>query len=505
MYPKPDRPKASCGRGASGMARPRDSTYDRALEMAIRRRADLKTGTTCNSNCVFCVIGDHLFTGDRSTQACIDELRASRATCVDVVFTGAEVSIRPDFLQLVRAAKLLGYENIQIQTNGRMFAYREFCERTIAAGANEFSPSIHGHEAKLHDGLTRAPGSFAQIVRAIEHLVALQQRVVCNTVITKQNARHLPALAQLLVELGVAQFQLAFPHPTGHAATHFNGVVPRMSEIAGFVHEALAVGRAGGVACMAEAMPFCMMQGHAPAVAELHIPATEIVYDGYVVPDYRDDRVARGKRRFEQCASCRFEPICEGPWREYPERLGDDEFQPIAGARVIDTAVVLDPRFDMLGEPAPALADVRWSAPMTAVCFVPEAGSPGCTAQLCSTVARREALVAAGLAIVVVAPQPDDVLVAWARRHDADARMTSDPDGALARAWRAWDHGPRRSSYLVDARGRVAHVVVEVDTDAHAAQLLDARARLLAPARALGPAPDLVTLRRPASAGAGPR
>ena len=45
----------------------------------------------------------------------------------------------------------------------------------------------------------------------------------------------------------------------------------------------------------------------------------------------------------------------------------------------------------------------------------------------------------------------------------------------------------------------------EVDTDAHAAQLLDARARLLAPARALGPAPDLVTLRRPASAGAGPR
>ena len=51
-----------------------------------------------------------------------------------------------------------------------------------------------------------------------------------------------------------------------------------------------------------------------------------------------------------------------------------------------------------------------------------------------------------------------------------------------------------------------SHVaVVEVDTDAHAAQLLDARARLLAPARALGPAPDLVTLRRPASAGAGPR
>ena len=53
----------------------------------MRRRADLKTGTTCNSNCVFCVIGDQLFTGDRSTEDCIAELQASRATCVDVVFT----------------------------------------------------------------------------------------------------------------------------------------------------------------------------------------------------------------------------------------------------------------------------------------------------------------------------------------------------------------------------------------------------------------------------------
>ena len=56
------------------------------------------------------------------------------------------------------------------------------------------------------------------------------------------------ASAEAEVDLGVAQFQLAFPHPTGHAATYFNGVVPRMSEIAGFVHQALAIGRDAGVA-----------------------------------------------------------------------------------------------------------------------------------------------------------------------------------------------------------------------------------------------------------------
>ena len=121
-------------------------------------RLDLKTGTDCNSNCVFCVIGDKLFTGDRSFEDCCEEMRLARATSDDIVFTGAEVTIRPDFLQLVAAARRLGYRNIQIQTNGRRFAYLDFCKAAVAAGANEFSPSIHGPVARLHDGLTRSPG-----------------------------------------------------------------------------------------------------------------------------------------------------------------------------------------------------------------------------------------------------------------------------------------------------------------------------------------------------------
>lgn len=459
-----------------------------------RRRADLKTGTTCNSNCVFCVIGDHLFTGDRTTAECIAELRESRRTCVDVVFTGAEVSIRPDFFHLVAVAKRLGYETIQIQTNGRMFAYRGFCEKAVAAGANEFAPAIHGHIAKLHDGLTRAPGSFAQITTAIRHMVELGIRVVSNTVVTKQNARHLPALARLLVDLGVAQFQLAFPHPTGHAATYFGGVVPRMADVAPHVHAALDIGRAAGIVCMAEAMPYCMMAGYERHVAELHIPATEIVYDGYVVPDYAADRMGRGKVRFDQCATCRFEPICEGPWKEYPARMGQAEFVPVPGARVIDTAVVLDDRFAMLGAPAPtAIAGSGWRA----VCFVPEAGSPACTAELCSVGAATDALATRGVTVVFVSPDDAARQHAWAARHRATAAMLADSDRTVAHAWRALvDGAVRRTTYLVDPAGRIAHVLADVDTAAHGAEIARAFDRLHAPARPTGVAEDLVTLRR---------
>jgi MoaA/NifB/PqqE/SkfB family radical SAM enzyme/peroxiredoxin len=466
----------------------------------MRRRADLKTGTTCNSNCVFCVIGDQLFTGDRTTEACIAELRESRKTCIDVVFTGAEVSIRPDFFRLLRAARSLGYERIQIQTNGRIFVYREFCERAIAAGANEFAPAIHGHIAKLHDGLTRAPGSFAQIVTAIEHMVALGVPVISNTVVTKQNAKHMPALARLVVDLGVSQFQLAFPHPTGHAATHFRGVVPRMSEVAAYVHEALDIGRRAGVLAMAEAMPYCMMAGHEDQVGELHIPPTEIVYDGYVVPDYATDRMDRGKVRFSQCATCRFEPICEGPWKEYPAGMGDAEFVPVVGARVVDPRVILEGRLAMIGAAAPSvIGDAGWRA----VCFVPEAGSPACTSELCAIDAAHDVLVGKGIAVHVVAPNDEGAVRAWAQQHGSRATMIADPDRTLADAWRVRG----RTSFLVDPQGNVAHVLVDVDTNAHGLQLARAFDRLHAPPRPLGQAHDLVTLRRgnaPAATASGP-
>lgn len=424
------------------------------------RRADLKTGYDCNCNCVFCVIGDKLFTGDRSTEDCIRELELSRETCDDVVFTGAEVTIRKDFFELVRAAKKLGYVRIQVQTNGRMLAYPDFAKRSVRAGVTEFSPSIHGHTAKLHDGLVRAPGSFEQIVHAMKNLRALGQRIVTNTVVGPQNARHLPALAQLLVSIPVDQFQIAFPHPTGHAATYFDVVVPRMSEVEPFVHAALDVGIRAGIPCMAEAMPFCRMKGYERHVAEIFIPPTEIVYEDFVVPDYGRERMDRGKTRFGQCATCRWEPVCEGPWREYPERVGSDEFQPVAGPRVVDAKLVLDDRFALLGTRADV--DVPLSARWTAIAFYPEAGSATCTRELAGLDAGRADLEGRGIDVVAIESR-----------------------------------GKPRETWIVDADRTIAHVIVDVDVASPAKQIADAVRRLESPPRPLGRQPDLVLIRTP--------
>lgn len=294
------------------------------------KRIDLKTGFACNNNCHFCVQGHKKKFGNKETAKLKEYLeKSAKEGYKGVVFTGGEPTIRPDILDLVRHAKELGFTLIQIQTNGRRFVYKEFCKEIIDAGANEFSPALHGHTPALHDYLTSAKGAFAQTVTGIKNLKGLGQMVITNTVITKSNYRHLPAIARLLVKLQVDQFQFAFVHALGHAETNFDSVVPRKSLIESYVKKALDIGIKAGINVMTEGIPYCFMSGYEQYIAEEVIPETKIYDLDNVTEDYSKLRMDEGKKRGPQCKKCFYFKKCEGPWREYPEKFGWDEFIPV--------------------------------------------------------------------------------------------------------------------------------------------------------------------------------
>jgi MoaA/NifB/PqqE/SkfB family radical SAM enzyme len=298
--------------------------------VSTTERIDLKVGFACNNHCVFCVQGDKR---SRYSPRTFDELRGvlreERARVTAVVFTGGEPTVRRDLVELVACARDLGYRTIQIQTNGRMFAHAGFVRRLVEAGANEFSPALHGHVAALHDFLTDAPGAFAQTVTGIRNLKALGQFVLTNSVITKPNYRHLPDLARLLVSLGVDQFQLAFVHPVGTAGDQFARVVPRMEAASPHVRASLQVGRDAGRRVFTEAVPYCILPGYEQCVVEKYIPRTAIYDAESTIADYTRYRLDEGKLKGPDCPGCVHFAECEGPWREYPERLGWAEFRPV--------------------------------------------------------------------------------------------------------------------------------------------------------------------------------
>ena len=295
-------------------------------------RLDLKLGFSCNNRCRFCVQGDkRLRLPDRETDEAIELLAQAREGCDEVVLTGGEVTIRGDLPEIVEAAKRLGYRVIQLQTNGRMLQAMALVERLVDAGVTEFSPALHGPDAEIHDALTRAPRSFRQTVRGIRNVKELGLPVVLNSVVVRANHHHLPAMAHLFVALKVDQFQLAFVHALGEAGERFDEIVPRLSETEPYLREALAIGRAAGIRCMTEGVPLCFLRGIESMAAEWIIPGTRILDGQRVVEDWNEARRSEAKVRGPVCRGCRWDDVCEGPWREYPERFGWGEFVAVPG------------------------------------------------------------------------------------------------------------------------------------------------------------------------------
>lgn len=294
------------------------------------KRLDIKISFNCNNHCLFCAQGQkRVFLKEKKNFSLKKILDEARKECSDVVFTGGEPTLREDIIDLVGFAKKKGYKIIQIQTNGRMFAYEKFCREVISAGANEFSPALHGHVPELHDYLTSSKGSFEQTVKGISNLKKFGARVISNTVITKSNFRHLPEIAALLVFLKVDQYQFAFVHAVGSAKKNFSAIVPRKSLVESYVKQGLDIGIKNGIKGMTEAIPFCFMKGYESCVSERIIPQTKIYDHNTIIDNFTLVRQKEGKTKHKNCRICLYDKICEGPWKEYPEEYGWKEFVPV--------------------------------------------------------------------------------------------------------------------------------------------------------------------------------
>jgi MoaA/NifB/PqqE/SkfB family radical SAM enzyme len=293
-------------------------------------RVDLKLGFACNNRCRFCVQGDKRSRyPELSTQEAKKRLAAARSHSDEVVFTGGEVTIRKDLVDLVAYAKELGFRLIQIQSNGRMLAYGKLVDALVQAGATEFSPALHGHRPELHDYLTRSKGSFEQTLEGLKNLANRRLPVITNTVLTRSNYRHLEPLAELLVENGVTQYQFAFVHALGSAKDDFFNVVPRMELLAPYLMQGLEVGRRAGVRCTTEAIPPCILPGYEEHLAEWVLPDARIYDAKSILESYARYRLNEGKAKGPRCSSCGWNAVCEGPWREYPDHFGWEEFVPV--------------------------------------------------------------------------------------------------------------------------------------------------------------------------------
>jgi len=168
----------------------------------------------CNLRCRFCMIGtEHGHMERYSSDDIRRMLMQYSDRCSYVTFSGGEPTLRPDLPDLVREAVAMGY-SVSIVSNGRMYAYREYCEQLIKAGVTHYCVSIHAPNKELYKDLTQSD-AFDQAVAGIKNMVALKQNIRTATVVSSYNYKHMAQMAELIVSLKVkgATFRFYRPGP----------------------------------------------------------------------------------------------------------------------------------------------------------------------------------------------------------------------------------------------------------------------------------------------------
>ena len=132
---------------------------------------------------------------------------------------------------------------------------------------------------------------------------------------------------------------------------------------------------------------------------------------------------------------------------------------------------------DAEGNPV-SLADYRGRR-VIVYCY-PAAMTPGCTTQAVDFTAAAGDLAEAGLDIVGISPDPVEKLLRFRDKEELAITLVSDPDKQVMRAYGAY--GPKklygkdvvgviRSTFVVDAEGRIERAAYNVKATGHVAKL----------------------------------
>ncbi len=330
-------------------------------------------GHSCNNNCIFCFEMDrkgrytHVMEQKKED---IKRMIFSNKDASEVLFTCGEPTLNQDFPLYVRWAKMSGIKRVRLITNARRFAYRDYAECVVQSGVNSITVSIHGHNDKLHDALTRTKGSFEQTYSGLKNLCELKNKYVLNvktsTVVNKRNYKHIRDIHTLISSLSVDKIIFNAVTPDGRGMKYFSRVMPRFCDVVEEIKKLVSVIPGEEQSrivfidypyCTTETLPD-VMRGHIEKFIQYE-PLTmsghkeidkENVFnkmktletkkknrmksdDGAVVDGFyvtsRQFKESFFRVKREECERCEYDTLCPGIWERYVKRFGWDEFVPM--------------------------------------------------------------------------------------------------------------------------------------------------------------------------------
>lgn len=306
-------------------------TFDRRLEASSGpQKLVMNVTYVCNNRCTFCAVGTRTQI-DGHSQRQREHLQKYRAMGVRMVdFDGGEPTLYPELIPLVRYARAIGYERINVTTNGRLCYYEDFARKLVRSGLTTLLFSVHGPDAQTHAQQVGVAEAFEQTTQGIRNALRHATpgvEIGMNVTVTKGNHDKLEQVAQLAWDLGLRWLNIQFLTPFGRAT---KWVAPDTQRAADFARGVIDRWR-DRMKLQVINLPFCFMPGYEEfLVGDLLKLQRHMVFvnnEDVNLADYLAER----RTRKPVCERCPHAVFCGGfyeldaapepPWLIRPEDL----------------------------------------------------------------------------------------------------------------------------------------------------------------------------------------
>lgn len=266
----------------------------------------------CNNRCLYC----HTRNGPADIRLSDIVAQMNRdGNGENLELFGGEPTLRPDFLDILRAARGAGFKRIKIVTNARALADIHVAAKMIESGCYFFEIKVHHHDPAVHDAVTQVRGSLEETVGGIENLRHIdtmndepfQAFIHLRIPVSKHNYQEIGAVA------------LAFiPYQIDRITLSFDDSETSISEILPYVRSAINGSILNRVWITTQRIPLCAMTGFEHHVSEI----------------YR--RPHGDFKKSKRCNECLYDGLCPGISAPHYGRYGFRDLDPVTESRHVE-------------------------------------------------------------------------------------------------------------------------------------------------------------------------
>lgn len=115
----------------------------------------------------------------------------------ELIITGGEPTLIKELPKIIQFAKNKGWRKITLETNGRMFFYKDYAAMLKKSGLNKIIIFLYGNSPTLQDEITGVPDSFNQAMKGAKSWLILGGNLELKPIICRQNEEHLYKIMDL--------------------------------------------------------------------------------------------------------------------------------------------------------------------------------------------------------------------------------------------------------------------------------------------------------------------